>query len=53
MDKHKMKMEKKERQRKRFIPDPEHIFANISVYHPDYGMTPREHAAAKVARANT
>jgi hypothetical protein len=52
-DMHKIKLGKKARLRQRYIPDPEHIFANISVNHPDYGMTPREHAAAKAARANT
>jgi hypothetical protein len=27
------------------------IFANLSRYHPDYGLTTQEHAARKAARA--
>jgi len=52
-DAHRVKMEMKEILRSRLTTDKEHIFANISQNHPDYGMTPREHAEAKLQKNNS
>lgn len=53
-EQHLIKMHAKKIARQRLyqqMQGPTHIRANLSVNHPDYGMSPQEHLAEKANRA--